>query len=349
MARTGRLTAYTGAVLQLVGLGWDAVLHRLDPELAAREGVFTLTNPGHLLFAGGLALVVVGLGLMLLTAGRAGRSVRLAGAGVLGALAVGTLVLAANSEGGLSGHPHDAAEFHAHEDGAVRTHDEHEQFVQAQATSARPAPGQAAAHDHGVAGFGSFGDVEQSRHQQQPDIAVQFADLAAVQQQVAAARAGTEQYQDIRVALRDGFIQMTQDLPGIAAHFVHPLRVLDSVFDPAKPEVLLYAKTDGAWSLVGLSYLLPHTGSETAPEGFAGPLDVWHYHTNLCFAGASVISAQKSAAECRQARGRFVSNTGWMTHLWLYTESPEGLFAHQNSRLTGSGAVLTRAELAAMQ
>jgi hypothetical protein len=38
-----------------------------------------------------------------------------------------------------------------------------------------------------------------------------------------------------------------------------------------------------------------------------------------------------------------------MMHLWLYYESPEGLFSHENSRLKGSGAVLSRAELAAMQ
>lgn len=38
-----------------------------------------------------------------------------------------------------------------------------------------------------------------------------------------------------------------------------------------------------------------------------------------------------------------------MAHLWLYSESPEGLFAHQNSALKGSGAVVTRAEIAAMR
>src|SRR3989337_3650933 len=51
---------FSGSVATLLGLAWDARLHRLDPTLAAREGVFTLSNLGHLLFASGLAIVVTG-------------------------------------------------------------------------------------------------------------------------------------------------------------------------------------------------------------------------------------------------------------------------------------------------
>jgi hypothetical protein len=72
LTRNSRRAAWIvplGSVLLLVGLAWDAILHGIDPDLAAREGVFTLGNPGHVLFAGGLALVVIGS--MLLVAGQA--------------------------------------------------------------------------------------------------------------------------------------------------------------------------------------------------------------------------------------------------------------------------------------
>ena len=55
-----------GAVTLLVGLAWDAWLHRVDPDLAVREGVFTLTNPSHALLVIGIALVMAGAIMFLL-------------------------------------------------------------------------------------------------------------------------------------------------------------------------------------------------------------------------------------------------------------------------------------------
>ncbi len=66
ITRSARWLVVLGNVALLSGLWWDARLHRLDPDLAMREGVFTLGNPGHALFIGGVALIVIGTIFLLL-------------------------------------------------------------------------------------------------------------------------------------------------------------------------------------------------------------------------------------------------------------------------------------------
>lgn len=53
--------ALFGMTALLLGLALDSYLHAQDPALAHREGLFTLSNPGHVLLGLGIVLVVVGL------------------------------------------------------------------------------------------------------------------------------------------------------------------------------------------------------------------------------------------------------------------------------------------------
>jgi hypothetical protein len=50
-----------GVAALLLGLALDSYLHAQDPTLAHREGLFSISNPGHVLLGLGIALVVIGL------------------------------------------------------------------------------------------------------------------------------------------------------------------------------------------------------------------------------------------------------------------------------------------------
>ena len=83
-------------------------------------------------------------------------------------------------------------------------------------------------------------------------------ELATLVQQLDTVRASTEKYRDLGTALKDGFIQVTAEVPNMGAHFVHLDRSLDGVFDPSQPEILMYMRdATGEWELVGTSFVLP--------------------------------------------------------------------------------------------
>lgn len=86
--RIGLLIAAAGGVLELVGLITDAIQHRLDPGLAAREDLFSLGNASHSLLILGIGLAIAGIAYELIFGEVAGR---LGGAA---ARAIGVMLIA---------------------------------------------------------------------------------------------------------------------------------------------------------------------------------------------------------------------------------------------------------------
>jgi hypothetical protein len=128
--------------------------------------------------------------------------------------------------------------------------------------------------------------------------------------QLEAAKEATRKYQDVNVALADGFIPGGPDVPGEGFHYLNPKR-LDCNFDPAKPEILLYAFLPGETQLrlVSLEYAIPFAcmpANGPPPEGFAGNLDVWSNDEPVPL---------------------------WTVNAWLYLKNPNGLFTQLNPRV----------------
>ena len=99
---------------------------------------------------------------------------------------------------------------------------------------------------------------------------------------------------------------------------------------------LIYDGTSPTSKIVGLMYY----SMGEAPEGFAGPNDHWHRHSNVCIkygADRSIqvpfpADADVTKEQCTGAGGFLMSITGYMVHAWVVPgwESPQGVFSHEN-------------------
>jgi hypothetical protein len=168
-------------------------------------------------------------------------------------------------------------------------------------------------------------------------------EVPVLREQLQEARAVALQYNTLDKARAAGYFITTNDVPFMGAHLINAAYLSDGVFDPAKPEGLLFSKIGnpkGDWQLVGVWYLiLPgQAGSSTTipPEGFAGNLDLWHVHYGLC-TRAGIISENNTLASCEADGGRWTGDLRWMMHTWVYPESgvdnSNGVFAYLNQDL----------------
>ena len=128
--------------------------------------------------------------------------------------------------------------------------------------------------------------------------------------QLQRAKAATEKYRDINVAVAEGYFQGGAAVPGEGFHYLNPSR-LGCTFDLEKPAILLYALLPGKTQLrlVSLEYAIPFgcmPADGPPPEGFIGSADVWHNDEPVPF---------------------------WTVNAWIYLVNPDGVFTLENPRV----------------
>lgn len=124
-------------------------------------------------------------------------------------------------------------------------------------------------------------------------------------------RAATAKYHSVKQAISAGYLPTSQcvSVPGMGGmgyHYANP-NLVDPVFDPLKPEAVLYAPGEGGkLKLVAVEYIVINTG-QAAPVFGSQPFMVG---------------------------GTPVPVPHWSLHVWLYEENPNGIFIPFNPHVS---------------
>ena len=199
------------------------------------------------------------------------------------------------------------------------------------------------AHDVGVhPTFGGFISMDNAAIlRNSPGGTLLPNEVDKIREQLAATRAFLEEHDTIEKALAANYTITTNDVPFMGAHLLNFGYVADGVFDPSKPEGLLFSKLGGGpdaeWQLTGAWFLLipglnPGVTEAIPPDGFAGNLDLWHQHHGLCTRNG-VISENNTEESCLSDGGNYQGELKWMMHVWVWPETADnvdGVFTYLN-------------------
>ena len=123
---------------------------------------------------------------------------------------------------------------------------------------------------------------------------------------LAQARKATSKYHRVEQAEAEGYINLNFCEEGEGCHWLKP-ELLDNIFDPTQPEILLYVRDGESWRLVAVEYVVPLALSPgVAPEGFLGNADHWREDSE----GVGL----------------------WELTAWLWLNNPNGMFEQHNPR-----------------
>jgi hypothetical protein len=198
------------------------------------------------------------------------------------------------------------------------------------------------AHEHGTSGDDLGFSLLANGHQHDSSVVeLDAATQAELDGQLAVTRELAERYPTLADAKAAGYTEAGPFSPGLGLHLMPPADRFalggDGRYDTRaelESPFLIYDGIEPDAPIAGFMYVA--YGVQGEPEGFAGPNDHWHFHTNTCvtFQNGKIeapLGADRSATQeqCDQFGGRLIENTGYMVHVWSVPgyENADGVFS----------------------
>jgi hypothetical protein len=209
-------------------------------------------------------------------------------------------------------------------------------------------------HDEG----GEHGDdrglgmLSNGHHAEMQVVALDALTQAKLDEQLALTRQVAATYPTLADAVAAGYTRQGPFSPGLGIHYgkysgpeyMNGDGVVDRE-DALHPMTIIYDGTEPTSKVAGFMYY-SFAPLDKMPEGFIGPNDTWHYHTNTCIKPSkdgidAPLGADQSVTQeqCQAVGGTLMPTTNWMVHVWTVpgyevAEADGGTFAEVNPALT---------------
>lgn len=156
------------------------------------------------------------------------------------------------------------------------------------------------------------------------------------EKQIADVKKAVDKYQDVDVAIKEGFLPASPYVPGMGFHFVNMKAKVD---DPTKPNTLLYTLdkdkkmvlAGAEWAIFGDEVKRPDIfdGIEWSKIAEAGG----HYEDGTLLPAKTPQEAPKTNPETTAKLVEWRPAL-YAVHMYTHIENPDGVFAEYNKTLT---------------
>lgn len=199
--------------------------------------------------------------------------------------------------------------------------------------------------DRGWAGLANGGQHSAAPHA--PLASVPAPVRAQLIRQLALTAGLIQRYPTVKEAEAAGYRRVGPFFPGMGTHYIGGVINKSGTLtddEILRPSSILYDGMAPDSPIAGFMYMHePPSEGAGEPEGFAGPNDHWHRHTNVCLApgqGGAVEAlggdGSITEADCKAKGGNFLALSPYALHVWTvpaYT-SALGVFSHLNPAIT---------------